>query len=46
MYDPSIREKATLDGHTGEVTSVAISRDGRRVVSGSRDGTVKVWDVP
>jgi WD40 repeat protein len=40
------REKATLDGHTGKVTSVAISRDGKRVVSGSRDNTVKVWDVP
>jgi WD40 repeat protein len=32
-------------GHTGAVTSVAFSRDGRLLVSGSRDGTVKVWDV-
>ena len=29
--------------HTGWVTSVAISPDGKRIVSGSRDKTVKVW---
>jgi WD40 repeat protein len=27
------------------VTSVAISADGKRVVSGSIDATVKIWDV-
>ena len=32
-------------GHTGLVSSVAFSADGRRLVSGSRDTTVKVWDV-
>jgi len=35
----------TLAGHSGWVTSVAISADGKRVVSGSRDKTVKIWDV-
>jgi WD40 repeat protein len=40
------REKATLEGHTGKVTSTAISRDGKRVVSGSADRTAKVWDIP
>jgi WD40 repeat protein len=32
-------------GHTGPVTSVAFSRDGRLLISGSQDGTVKVWDL-
>jgi WD40 repeat protein len=40
------REELALKGHTDSVTSVAISGDGQRIVSGSRDGTVKVWDVP
>lgn len=35
----------TLRGHTGSVTSVAFSPDGRRIVSGSNDHTLKVWDA-
>jgi WD40 repeat protein len=34
----------TLTGHRGTVYSVAISRDGKRVVSGSEDALVKIWD--
>ena len=31
--------------HTGAVNSVAYSPDGKRIVSGSMDNTVKVWDA-
>ncbi len=37
--------KNTFKGHTGFVNSVAISRDGKRIVSGSADNTLKVWDA-
>jgi WD40 repeat protein len=32
-------------GHTGLVSALAFSPDGRRLYSGSRDATVKVWDL-
>ncbi len=35
----------SLVGHTGPVNSVAFSPDGKRIVSGSDDHTVKVWDA-
>jgi WD40 repeat protein len=37
--------RRTLRGHTGLVTSVAFTADPLRLVSGSRDHTVKVWDI-
>ena len=34
-----------LEGHTGSVNAVAISTDGGKIVSGSKDKTVRVWSA-
>src|SRR5262249_38055889 len=39
------RKALPLLGHTGGVSGVAFSGDGKRVASGSDDGTIKVWDA-
>ena len=35
------QEKSKLDGHTNDVSSVAISPDGKTIISGSDDKTVR-----
>ena len=38
-------EIATLYGHDLSVMSLALSRDGERVVSASRDGPIRLWQT-
>ena len=37
-------QEYTLRGHSGWVRSVAYSPDGKHIVTGSLDETVKIWD--
>lgn len=41
-HDPAV---LTLEGHTGNVTSLGFQKDGRYLYTGSEDGTLKVWDL-
>jgi WD40 repeat protein len=41
-WGPSPR---VLEGHEGDVYSIAISPDGKHIVSGSGDCTVRVWNA-
>jgi len=34
-----------LEGHSGFVASLAITPDGQRLISGSWDNTIKIWDL-
>lgn len=37
--------QATLEGHSGDVTSVAFSPDSKSIASASSEGAVKIWDA-
>ncbi len=45
----SVKDKSTLirtlEGHSSSVRSVAITPDSTKIVSGSYDNTIKVWDL-
>ena len=43
--DWSKLETLTLKGHGKLVISVSFRPDGKRIVSGSGDNTLKVWDI-
>jgi WD40 repeat protein len=39
------RGRRVLRGHSGDIFALAFSPDGRHLVSGSRDGTARIWNV-
>lgn len=41
--DSPTEPRFTYTGHEAQVVSVALSSDGRRIASGSADGSVRVW---
>ncbi|MCY4402064.1 MAG: WD40 repeat domain-containing protein [Candidatus Poribacteria bacterium] len=42
---PKYQVYKTLSGHSGSVNTLTYSSDGKTLASGSRDGTVIVWDA-
>ena len=40
-----ILPKNTLEGHTSSILSVCVTKDGSKIISGSVDGTIKIWDI-
>jgi hypothetical protein len=45
LTSPGAALRQTLEGHGGWVSAVAVTPDGRRAVSGSAIGTLKLWDL-
>ncbi len=39
------RSGSDINGHTGAINSIAFSPDGNKIITGSSDGTAKLWDV-
>ena len=45
VWSPRGQELRTLAGHADGITCVALSKDGSRLLTGSADKTLKLWDV-
>lgn len=47
IYDASTRKLARrFEGHTGHITDIAFSEDGRWLISAAADYTIRTWDLP
>ena len=40
------KELARWQGHEAPISVLTFSPDGKFLVSGTRDGTIKLWDLP
>jgi WD40 repeat protein len=40
-----VEEIRTLSGHSGSITSISISPDGKHLASGSNDKSIKIWEL-
>jgi WD40 repeat protein len=40
------KERCRYEGHTGSALCVAVTPDGKHAVSGSTDGTLRLWPLP
>ncbi|MDD1759635.1 MAG: hypothetical protein LUQ44_03425 [Methanothrix sp.] len=45
VWHPNNGSVHYLEGHTGTLLSLAVTPDGKRCVSTSADGTIKLWDL-
>lgn len=46
-FDVPTRKVARIfKGHQGPIVDLCLSEQGRRVISGSMDGCIRIWDVP
>ena len=45
LTPPGAGQLITLLGHTGPVSGIAMTADGRRALSGGVDGTLRLWDL-
>lgn len=45
IWDEHIMPIRTITGHTASVTCVKFTPDGNTIVSGSKDKTIKIWDI-
>jgi WD40 repeat protein len=42
----SDKPRASWQAHDSAITALAVSPDGSLLVSGARDGAVRVWNIP